>query len=679
MTGTVILLRWGYPTPIKSLLISMCLSLLVVNISGLTYIRRWYASGYVSSLIVLLILWTLGFFPLPIALTGAKIFGILGIAAFGRNLLSIFISKGFVVTSILLMLGMFLGLYLQGSYWGLGQQHDILYPEAIATRSVHIDVAEQAAVVSMISTYRVASTGLDGLVKLRYHNGSFWLAESLRQLCGLSSIEFVAFAYGIFTIPFYVGMFLQFAHSLRINLFEAPAKWPIGSWFIAVLVIIGLVPYESNFLRANFNILIINSDSFMLGLALVFLFGGLFLDFYRQYPHKEAENSAANSLVVLVVLPAMLVLIGIVKISLLYSILTVLGYLWWRIRGWTNWALTVGMALSFIALAFLLRIESGANKSVVALFNFDRIHPEWIPYFFLGHFIWTWILAIFWARRFQIATVFELRQAFFAKSSLPLESVVFASFASLVPYFVIFFYSAAWVYFTLFPALIGGAILIALQDEWDFSSAGRQMVAGDLPLARILIFSLGILVSAHLVVATVSATYRMLHRNGQVRALLAGKDSSTWFATLKQIGHPPSPPDPALRKPMEVLTCLSRIAHWPEQQRRGMVLYIPKTNRWYWDMRQSDSGVISFIAPAMSGLAMVDGLPEYNDVQYAAVGWGYPEYNLPTSAEMTGNTQGQVVMTAREFGFRELLIFTDVNDSGCKIDDLPLTSVDPRH
>jgi hypothetical protein len=38
-------------------------------------------------------------------------------------------------------------------------------------------------------------------------------------------------------------------------------------------------------------------------------------------------------------------------------------------------------------------------------------------------------------------------------------------------------------------------------------------------------------------------------------------------------------------------------------------------------MRQLGDGTTPFIAPALAGLPMVDGLPEYEDIGWAEVGW----------------------------------------------------------
>jgi hypothetical protein len=46
-------------------------------------------------------------------------------------------------------------------------------------------------------------------------------------------------------------------------------------------------------------------------------------------------------------------------------------------------------------------------------------------------------------------------------------------------------------------------------------------------------------------------------------------------------------------------------------------------------MWQLGDGTTPFIAPALAGLPMVDGLPEYEDIGWAAVGWAIRNVSCP--------------------------------------------------
>jgi hypothetical protein len=69
----------------------------------------------------------------------------------------------------------------------------------------------------------------------------------------------------------------------------------------------------------------------------------------------------------------------------------------------------------------------------------------------------------------------------------------------------------------------------------------------------------------------------------------------------------------SLARRVQLIQCIDRLGQQTVEQRGGTVL-IPKTNRTYWDMRQVGDGTTPFIAPALAGLPMVDGLLEYEDI-----------------------------------------------------------------
>ena len=672
MGTAVIALRSATPDPVRSIALAVGLSLLIVNVSAFARNGRWYNSGFALSLYVLLGLTAIGLSPVSRIVALPMALAVLGAALFLRNLF--YASQALRPMAVvgLLAFGLFLGTYFAGFYWG-GAQHDILYPEAIPVGGVRTDIAEQAAVVNMISTYGIPSTGLDGIIELKYHNGSFWIADALKNLCALPAIDFVAFAFGIFVIPYYTAMWLQFADVLRVRVNATPSLLRWQWWFIAAVALIGLVPFESDFLRTNINLLTLNSDSFALGMALVFAFGGLATSLDQSYPKGFNAASLTQPFAVAIAEPVLLALIGFVKISLLYSVLAVLIYLWLRLPKLRNWAVTLGTTAACVILLLLFRAESGATASSIALFNFDRIHPEWVPYFFLVHYIWLWILVLMWARRERVHTVLDLAKAVRSKRSLPLELVLAAAATGLIPYLVLFFDSGAWGYFTLFHAFLAGAFVLALYSPSTMRQIKSQLSNGTLPLARVATFLVASIVAGHLVIATVSSDYRMIKHNGEIRARLVGNDPAKWRASLHQIGRSVKITQPLLVNRSRVLHCLSDIGLEPARQRRTMALYIPKTNRWYWDMRQQNNpGVPPFIAPAFSGVAMVDGLPEFEDIGYAAVAWGYPQYRLPTRPEPPTYNLERAIADARQKGFKQLVVFKGVSDSGCQMDELSL-------
>lgn len=672
MLGMVVTLRSGYSTPVRGLMGIVGVSLLVVNAIALGRSRAWYRCGLAVTFYVLASVTALGLSPLSGNRLLLAVLSVAGLACMGRNLIRTWRALGAAVTLGLILLGVFLGAYFGSSYWADGSQHDILYPEAVVGGAVHADIAMEAAIVNMISTYQVPSTGVDGVVKLKYHNGAFWAGEALRRLCRMPAVDFMAFGYGMVVLPFYIATFFGLVESLRSSLDIRPSALPLAAWFVGVVAIIGLVPYIENLVRANFNVIIINSDSCILGLGLVFVFGGMAAKLAKSFPVTLLPPSRMEQGIVAAAIPGALAIIGFVKIPFMYMIIPVLGYLWLRVRRMRRWVYTSGIALSAVAFLLMLRADSGAAKADFVFFTFDRVHPEWVPYFFLIHFVWVWILAITWVLHYRVHTLAEMREAIRTQLSLPVELVIVSAIVGLIPYFVFYFNSPSWVYFTLFHALLAGAFIAAVQPQVRMGDVRQRLRNGTMPSAAVLTFAIVLIVAGHLGATTLGSCYRVLKRNGEVRALLGGREASYWRSELRSIASPDPALAPSLVNRQEVLDCLSDIGQRPREARKETVLYIPKTNRTYWDMRQLDPGTTPFLAPAFSGVAMVEGLPEYEDIGYAAIGWGYLQYRLPTQPQRPQERLDQAVEEARKDGFKTLLVLRGASNAGCGVETVNL-------
>jgi len=672
MAATVVVLRGGFPTPLGALLRMAGISLLVVNSSAFGARKHWLLCGPIISLLTLVVVTAIGLSPIGGSVLLASAIAIAGGLACAWNLVAVIARIGFLRTVALLSLGLFLGVYAESMYWRVNAVHDVVYPESIMAGRVTTDIAEQAAVVNMISTYKVASTGLDGLLPLKYHNGSLWMAEGLRRLCGFRAIDFLAFGYGILLIPFYILAFFGCAEMLRAAVSREFDMPPLIFWAASVVAFVGVFPLTDDPMHLNFNETIINSDSFLLAIALSLLLIGGGVRFYEALAARGFMWTLLEKIALAVVLPAALSLVGWMKISQIFLLLGLAVYLCGRVKWLRTWPFLLGTALSFGAFAGMIYGERGANKSSFAPLNFDRISPEWVPYFFVVYFAWAWLFLLVWARSRGARTLRDLVSAAKTGDTILVELVFVTVMAGLVPYLLINFYSPAWKYFTEFQGVLAGVFVVAFLPEFEFADLLQHMRDGTLRLTSVLLLVLAVAIGGHLFITTVSAAYRMLKRGCETRAVLAGLPATAWRQELGQIKARHSVVADALANRLQLTQCLDRLGQQTAEQRRGTVLYIPKTNRTYWDMRQIGDGATPFIAPALAGLPMVEGLPEYEDIGWAAVGWGYPQYELPSRPEPPTETLGRAIDKARKDGFRRLLVLRDVTASGCGFQEIPL-------
>lgn len=306
-----------------------------------------------------------------------------------------------------------------------------------------------------------------------------------------------------------------------------------------------------------------------------------------------------------------------------------------------------------------------------APFRFDRIHPEWVPYFFVIYFYWAWLFLFLWGRVRNVQSVADLLESIRTRDSLPVELVFVLVIAGLIPYLLIDFYSPAWKYFTEFHAALAAVFIAAFIPNIELSSLTARLRAGQLSLAESFGLILALAVCGHLLMTTQGSVYRMVKSIAEARAAIAGNSPMEWRNQLRQIGTSPSWDATVLAR-RNMLGCLENLGRQPEALRRTAALYVPKTNRLYWDMRQAGPGATPFIAPAESGMAMINGLPEFEDVGWAAIAWGYPQYNLPNAPEPPANLIQEAVSKARQDGFQLLWVLKGLSPSGCDLEKMGL-------
>ncbi len=672
MLITVVALRHGFATPLHPLLKIAGISLLAINVAAFGSEKRWMLSGPILAFVTLVGISLIGLskaasFPaVGWIMSGAGLFAsLLNLGAVTRRI-------GLLRTTSLLLLGLALGVYAESMYWRSGGEHLIVYREAMLGGQAHADILMEADIVSMMGTYGVASTGLDGLVPMKYHTGSLWVALALQRLCGFQALDFIAFGYGLLLVPLYVASFFGCAATLRVVIqAEKENIAPLSFWIACAVAMVGLFPFMNDPNQWNFNETILNLDSFLfalgLSLWLIAIAGTLYISF-----RGTQTFTLAQKLGFILALPVALALIGFVKISQIYLLLALMIYLCLRVKWLRAWPVLLGVLLSVLVAMVQLRAETGAGTARIAPFNFDRIHPEWVPYFFIVYFTWAWLFLFLWARVRNVWNLADMLLAIRSGESLPVELVLVAVIAGLVPYLLIDFNTEAWKYFTEFHAVLAAVLVAAFIPRIELSNLVAGLRSGQMSLAEAFGLLLAVAVCGHLFMTTEGSAYRMVKSIGEARAGIMGKSRLGWRSQLRQINTSPSPWDPGVVARNNVVQCLESLGRQPEDVKKNSALYIPKTNRVYWDMREVVQGATPFIAPAESGMAMVDGLPEFEDIGWAAIGWGYPEYKLPTGPEPPAMQIQQAVSKARQDGFRVLWVFRGLKPAGCDLEEIAL-------
>jgi hypothetical protein len=124
----------------------------------------------------------------------------------------------------------------------------------------------------------------------------------------------------------------------------------------------------------------------------------------------------------------------------------------------------------------------------------------------------------------------------------------------------------------------------------------------------------------------------------------------------------------AAAQTIDILVNLYRL---PKEEKRFTLLHIPKTDLAFWYLltgppdRREFSYITPFVAPALSGLALVEGLPNA-EVIPPNPGYGYEAYTPSREARRSSapdQVKADLCRKAEGMGFRRILVL-DVQGDG---------------
>jgi hypothetical protein len=504
---------------------------------------------------------------------------------------------------------------------------------------------------------------------------------SLASLTGQGVFEFYNSAAGILFVPWMYAGFLLLAGLLqqlaqKENLGALAPPGGIVFWAVSLAGLIGPFPKKGDMLRVSL-MEIYDSDSYTLGLAVSFLVVALVVSFYFEQRERDAQGPAwGNRVALLVLFPLLFAACGFIKISLGYLLLGMAFFCCWRLGLWRHPIYVGNLIVSGCLFLALIRLATSRVDSHFAPFNFDRIHPEWLPFFFVFYFIWAWVFAWLFLRRLHVETLGDVAAAVRDGKTIPLEVLLFCTLIGLLPYLLLRFNTGSWNYFTQYQTFLGLALTVAYLSPADKlflrpSQGWRQVTMRCAAMAMVVC-----LIGAHLLITTTSAVYGLLKDNAQIRAQLAGYSAAEWRLHLRSLyGGSRGAVSSVARARLATLSSLRELSRMPREERRRTVLYIPKTNRSYWsDLRQSSGseGTTAFIAPALSGLAMIWGEPEYEDLSSVRrVSYGYWSYPLPDAPVSPAALDMKTVNAlAREMGFHQVIILQQSTSGCCAVEKI---------
>lgn len=299
--------------------------------------------------------------------------------------------------------------------WGL-VFHSPQFEEKLLAGEFHTDTLFHTTLASLIQTYGIASTGLEGVNPVQYHIGSHWVFALLAQLIHLPPLTFYHLAYPLLIIPFFFYSFLSFVLDVR-SLYAPPksSSHLLQDWRFWMLLLIGFIGFLPAPLLREMRIGLISliaSESHLLSMSFAFLLLSLANLLYQQRPHTP-KTFDLSTFALAAGISLFIPLITLTKVSIGFLMFCGLGYGVLRLQLFRYRSLLPGIGLGIMVqyLAFHRMGYFGENANTetpVQLFAYFQGMEGWaIALWFPTILSWTLIYILF-----------RLRTAPFTRSTL---------------------------------------------------------------------------------------------------------------------------------------------------------------------------------------------------------------------------------------------------------------------
>lgn len=474
-------------------------------------------------------------------------------------------------------------LWMLAITWGSGYASP-RWRDLLMTGYVSRDVAFHAAYTEMLVTYGRASTGLDGLPYMPYHFASHLLAGALAKLTHTSALTVYHFVFPWLLPVLYIAAFMMFVMALRPR---TDWRTSVSFWIVIVVGTVRVLPQPIANIQGMWSLMFV-SESTVLSQA-IFFFGAAAV--VRGWVDRSRFFR-------LVGLPVLCFALGFSKQSLLFVAVGGLAALFFTENRWRQKHYWPCIALVLASAYLAYRLASGTFETIsIVPFHFVNTwaHTS-VPGWLLLNFGWAWL---------YIGLRLNERRRPFTDVFVLVALII----TGLIPALLLEIPGGSAAYFVEIQRFVAVGMLAA----WLPPSLWRQRNRLIVWVRRAMVLACGLAI-------------------GNIALALVG-------LMMWTIAVPTLPISPVVQQ-------LDEIAMLPAEVRAQTGLLIVR-NHPYWSMLSMGDvtcAVTPFVAPALTGMALIDGLPE---ACAAAQYYGFHTY-LPHNAPPC--------VTAQRYGLIRLLI-----------------------
>ena len=454
-------------------------------------------------------------------------------------------------------------------------------------------------------------------------------------------------------------------------------------WATALLCFVGVLP------RAiSDKVLVFRnnpSESLIFATILSLAAASVALSFYEQAFVKGALSRRSCVVGLLLILPAITSVCAFVKISNAYVVLGITCYVFARApKLWHRLPLLYLLIVVLACLASVYFVV-GHDRSVWRPWEvFSQVSGAWLLPFLLLHFFWTWAIMAVQLRQLRIRDLAGLRQALEGYRLFPAEIAVAGTAVSVLPGLAIRLPWSVWWFFTRFAQHLEMCIFLALI-PWSLPERwrARWTALPSLSFTRVTTF-LGLAVLSLLVLVSVAEVNRsQVGVEVRVRAKLLGvtppevREGPLPFLRLYRASPLVGPLPQQVVRNRNLLGTLDGLSSWPTKKKRESLVYVPRRCRSLWSVSPFPDVSLSFLVPAISGMAMIDGLPDLTKTNPEfRNSHGFPAYGFANKHSSTAASEdldrANALRRAARMGFRRVVLIDADTEGRLTIKELTL-------
>lgn len=583
------------------------------------------------------------------------------------------------VQDVLLILGIagFFACWVGPVCWVFGYLKPYIIEGWAVVGTDRSDTPFHLAIAQMLKTYGVPSTGLDGIPAMNYHWGSHWFFAQLSNLLHLPVTVIYQLCYPAIIAPLLFRTFLSFVLEMkeasgRDN--QSKSGFNFTFWMIFLAIFIGLfVSYwagnkwaENTGTGTGATAFILTSESYAFSIMLMF---GLFGCAHNYWLHRDSLSRAQNVLILFLIFPVLISVIGLVKVSTLFMVCSLAGYLFLRLGMYKKWLLFASMAVICITALFvaLLVFEPRENHGSLSWFFFYRSRDISLPLYLFLFYIWTYIFIVifFVSRRLHKS---ERHQVNNSPKTLPLECVIWVAVTGFLPGMVLRIQNYDALYFTEIQLLLAASLVLLYipfyRTHWKQNTVKVWLIRAAMAILAVIFVINTYAYLSHSVGDSInhhaSILSRADKRANNSKPLRIREIIRTYLTDPSAVQNAYSrQPDLSFYRALAELDTLSL------DEKRKSLIYVDfrslfRDQNYSWKLYCSN---IPFVVPGLTGIAMIDGI----DVTYFEMCGGccentgfsyqyYPKWKSISEIEKPFNVNN-VCERVLERGFDQLFYY----------------------